>query len=156
MPEWLTSDDQTNEALLIVEAGRAIRRDFDCRARDIGLTRAQWQVLGNLRRNPGVNQKELAEMLDVQPITLTRLIDRLQKTGWVVRKPDKRDRRMHRLYLTAQVGGVVRQMQELALELRRDSLHGFTRREHATLLTLLNKLNSNICRSCTAERKKDA
>ncbi|MFD2578982.1 MarR family winged helix-turn-helix transcriptional regulator [Novosphingobium colocasiae] len=83
---------------------RLIRRSFDVRARKIGVTRAQWQVLYHLREHPGVKQSGLAELLEVEPITAGRMIDRMEEAGLVERRPDPADRRAWRLHLTAQGG----------------------------------------------------
>ena len=85
---------------LLVEVGRLLRRNFNRRAQELGLTQAQWQALAHLSRKQGINQACLADLLEVQPITLARLIDRLAAAGWVERRPDPADRRAQRLYLT--------------------------------------------------------
>jgi MarR family transcriptional regulator, transcriptional regulator for hemolysin len=73
--------------------------DADRRASAHGMTRAQWALLIWLERQPGLSQKELAELLEVEPITVARLIDRLEARGMVERRPDPRDRRIWRLHL---------------------------------------------------------
>jgi DNA-binding MarR family transcriptional regulator len=145
MTDWLTADDQSNEALLVTDIARILRHKFDLRAKGLGLTRAQWQVLGTLRRCPGINQARLAEKLEVRPITLTRLLDRLEKTGWVERRLDADDRRVRRLYLTDQVASVVRRMRALGMELRQEAIGGLSHHEHATLLDLLKRIKTNLC-----------
>ena len=85
---------------LLHDIARLMRKRFDARARESGLTRAQWQVLAFLRVREGVNQAALAEALDLEPITVGRLIDRMEEAGWVERRPDAGDRRAepgHRL-----------------------------------------------------------
>lgn len=144
MPDWLTVDDQTNESLLMTDIARILRHKFDVRAKDLGLTRAQWQVLGMLRRCPGISQVRLADKLEVRPITLTRLLDRLEKTGWVERRLDADDRRVRRLYLTAQVSSVVRRMRALGLDLRQEAISGISQQEHATLVDLLKRIKINL------------
>lgn len=144
MTDWLTFDDETNESWLITEVARSYRRVFDRRAKDIGLTRAQWQILGWLRRFPGIHQMELADWLDIQPITLTRHLDRLEKGGWVVRKLDRTDRRLRRLYLTEEATTVVKRLRAVAMQLRRETLEGFTEAEHAALVTAIKKIKTNL------------
>ncbi len=78
---------------LLYDSARLLRRDFDRRARAIGLTRAQWSVLSHLVRYGGVNQAALADLMEIQPITLVRLLDRLEEAGWIVRQADPNDRR---------------------------------------------------------------
>src|ERR1044072_2882403 len=87
-------------AFLINDVARLLRTHADQRARAFGMTRAQWAVLARLESNEGLKQSELAEMLDLQPITLTRLVDRLCAAGLIERRADPGDRRAKRLYLT--------------------------------------------------------
>jgi len=82
------------------DVARLLRTYSDQRARELGTTRAQWAVLSRLQRCEGVNQSELAEALDLAPITLGRLVDKLTSAGLVERRNDVADRRAHRLYLT--------------------------------------------------------
>jgi MarR family transcriptional regulator for hemolysin len=84
---------------LLHDVARLLRVDADKRARAHGMTRAQWGILIWLDRQPGLSQKELAEMLEVEPITVARLIDRLEARGMVERRPDPKDRRIWRLHL---------------------------------------------------------
>src|SRR6476619_2825006 len=85
---------------LISDVGRLLRTCADQRARQHGMTRAQWAVLLRLERHEGLKQSDLAEILDLQPITLTRLVDRLCENGLIERRPDPNDRRAKRLHLT--------------------------------------------------------
>src|SRR5581483_8614185 len=87
---------------LISDVARLLRTFLDQQARRFGMTRAQWAVLARLERSEGLKQSELAEMLDIQPITLTRLVDRLCDNGMVERRSCPNDRRAKRLFLTAQ------------------------------------------------------
>lgn len=84
----------------ISDVGRLLRTYADQRARLMGMSRAQWAVLLQLERNEGLIQADLADTLDIQPITLTRLIDRLCDNGLVERRPDPNDRRARFLFLT--------------------------------------------------------
>src|SRR5258707_15845407 len=84
------------------DVARFLRKRFELRGRDaqLGLTRAQWSVLAHLARQEGINQAALAQILEIEPITLVRLLDRLQAAGLVERRPDATDRRARVLYLT--------------------------------------------------------
>ena len=101
----------------IGETAHALRRAFDRRAAGLGATRAQWKVLFKLSRAPGLRQVELADMLDVEPITLCRIIDRLEEFGLVERRQDPDDRRARRLHVTAQAQPLIEKLQALAAEL---------------------------------------
>lgn len=97
----MSPDDDEYIGYVLSDVARLIRTVFDRRVRDIGLTRAQWLVLTRLYRRPGASQTELADMLEVDRASAGRMIDRMQKNGWVERRSDDGDRRINRLYLTA-------------------------------------------------------
>ncbi len=84
----------------VVTLARLIRTEADKRARAHGMTRAQWSILLHLEKTPGLLQKELADLLEVEPITVARLVDRLEARGMVERRDDPADRRCWRLHLT--------------------------------------------------------
>ncbi len=90
---------QRDLLFLLHDVARLLRVDADKRARAHDMTRAQWGILIWLERQPGISQKELSELLEVEPITVARLIDRLEARGMVERRPDPRDRRIWRLHL---------------------------------------------------------
>lgn len=94
-------DDDEYIGYVLSDVARLIRTVFDRRVRDIGLTRAQWLVLTRLYRRPGASQTELADMLEIDRASAGRMIDRMQKNGWVERRADTGDRRVNRLHLTA-------------------------------------------------------
>lgn len=85
--------------ILLNDVGRMLRTEADRRARAYGMTRAQWVMLSRLDRQPGLSQKELAELLEVEPITVARLVDRLEARNLLERRPDPTDRRVWRLHL---------------------------------------------------------
>ena len=93
------TDFQRDLLFLLHDVARLLRVDADKRARVHDMTRAQWGILIWLERQPGISQKELSELLEVEPITVARLIDRLEARGMVERRPDPRDRRIWRLHL---------------------------------------------------------
>jgi len=95
------SDFQRDLLLLLHDVGRLLRVDADKRARAHDMTRAQWGILLWLERQPGISQKELSELLEVEPISVARLVDRLEARGMVERRPDPKDRRIWRLHLSA-------------------------------------------------------
>jgi Asp-tRNA(Asn)/Glu-tRNA(Gln) amidotransferase A subunit family amidase len=103
----------------IVETARAIRRDFDRRAAALGTTRAQWRVLARVSRQDGQRQLELAEALDVEPITLCRMVDRLAEAGLVESRSDESDRRAWRIHLTEKARPVIASLHELADDFHR-------------------------------------
>src|SRR5256885_3027027 len=94
----MTSDDERHIGFLISDVARLMRTAFDRRVRKLGLTRSQWLVINRLYRKPGATQSELAEMLEVEKATAGRMVDRMEKKGWVVRRPDAADRRVNPLH----------------------------------------------------------
>jgi DNA-binding MarR family transcriptional regulator len=108
----------------VVTLARLIRTEADKRARAHGMTRAQWQILVHLDRQPGMLQKELAEILEVEPITVARLVDRLEARHMVERRGDPTDRRCWRLHLTSEsrplLSEINAQLDDLAGSLCRD------------------------------------
>ena len=100
----------TDLLILLNDVGRMIRTEADRRARAHGMTRAQWVMLLRLERQPGLSQKELAELLEVEPITVARLVDRLAARDLVERRPDPQDRRIWRLHLLPAACPVLREL----------------------------------------------
>ena len=112
-------------AFLISDVARLLRTYADQRARRLGITRAQWAVMARLETTEGLKQSELAEILDLQPITLTRLIDRLCANGMVERRPDPNDRRAKRLYLTPLARPLMDQLTDMGRDMMGTVLDGF-------------------------------
>lgn len=135
-----------NIASILADASRLLRRSFDARARDIGVTRPQWQVLTTLRRHEGVNQGGLAELLDVEPITVCRMVDRLQEAQLVERRADPADRRSWRLYLTPKASELLAQLRPLGDELIEEALNGLSVQERDSLRAMLERVRENLAR----------
>jgi len=118
---------------ILNDVARMLRTYADHKASQFGITRAQWVVLVRLDRFEGLKQAELAEMLDLQPITLTRLLDRLAECGLIERRPDPNDRRAKLLYLTPKAKPLLEQLGDLGNELMATALVG-VEREHVELM----------------------
>lgn len=95
----LNSSFDRDPLILLYDVARSMRTRFDQRARAFGMTRAQWIILARLERQPGISQNEMAAICEVEPITVGRLVDRLETHGLVQRCPDPSDRRIRRLHL---------------------------------------------------------
>ena len=128
------------------DVARLMRKRFEQRARAaaLGLTRAQAAVLAYLARQEGINQAALAQLLELEPITLARLLDRLQAAGLIERRPDPKDRRAHLLYLTAAAYPLLDRIFELAAEVREDALAGVAEADRGRLLDLLIEMKANL------------
>lgn len=135
-----------NIGSMIAQVARLMRRGFDERARSIGVTRPQWQVLSLLARHEGINQGGLAEILEVEPITLGRMIDRLQDAGMVERRHDPADRRAWRLFLTDKGNQLIDQLRPLALETLETALDGLDDAQRAAMMVALDRMRGNLSR----------
>ena len=129
---------------LMHDVSRLLRKTFDRHARTIGLTRAQWRVLAHLSRNEGIKQAGLAEILEIKPITLARLLDRLDAHGWVERRPDPKDKRARRLFLTNKGRSIIRELRVVALSVREEALSGLSDSEQDLLIDQLRAVKENL------------
>ncbi len=130
----------------INETARALRRVFDQRAATVGVTRPQWRVLARLKRDPGLRQVEMAERLDMEPITLCRIVDRLEEAGLVERKPDPADRRAWRLELTEKAMPLVKKLRALAHEFAMEATAGMKEDELRGFQQQLAAIRANVAR----------
>jgi len=129
---------------LISDVSRLMRRRFDERARALGATRTQWKALAHIARNEGLNQGALAELLEVEPITLTRMVDRLEEAGLVERRRDPADRRAWRLHLTERSHPVLARMREVADDLAAQALADVDAAQVANLTATLEAIRTNL------------
>ena len=141
--------DQTPElsvSFLLHDVARLLRKRFEQRARaaKLGLTRAQWQVLANLARREGINQAALAQHLEIEPITLVRILDRLETAGLVERRQDPQDRRARILFLTEAAHPLMERIWKLAAEVRGEAMAGLSEADRDRLMTLLSTMKGNI------------
>jgi DNA-binding MarR family transcriptional regulator len=132
---------------LMSDVSRLMRRRFDERARRSGATGPQWRTLKILERHQGLNQGQLAEMLEVEPITCSRMIDRLAEAGLVERRPDPADRRAWRIHLTDKAHPLLAELKQIAAEMIEEALQGLDARQRETLITSLETIRSNISQS---------
>lgn len=136
----------------IGEAAHALRKAFDRRAVGLGVTRAQWKVLFRLDRHPGLRQIELADMLDIEPITLSRIVDRLEESALVERRPDPSDRRAWRLHVTVQAQPLIAKLKAVADELAADAFAGIDAKDIETATRVLERVRENACRNNALNR----
>ncbi|HEX8467784.1 MAG TPA: MarR family transcriptional regulator [Allosphingosinicella sp.] len=142
-----------NFAFEVAHTAHALRRAFDRRAAAVGVTRAQWRVLAWLGREDGIRQVDLAEGLDVEPITLCRMIDRLAEAGLVERRPDEVDRRAWRIHLTPAAGPVIEHLRELAADFLGDALEGVPESDQARVLDVLARIRTNLAGGLSDRRR---
>ena len=136
---------------LVHDISRMLRKRFDRRARDIGLTKSQWIVLAHLARHEGIHQGGLAEILELEPATLGRHLDRLEDTGWIERRPDPSDRRTWRLHLTGKAAPVLEKMGDLVEVTTQEALAGLDAGEQERLQSHLLTIRANLADRPEAE-----
>jgi MarR family transcriptional regulator for hemolysin len=141
MPAFSTSREI---AVALTDVARMLRTYADQGARQFGISRAQWVVLMRLDRSEGLKQSELAEILDLQPISLTRLLDRLSQNGLIERRPDPNDRRANRLYLTPAARPLLKQLSALGQEMMDTVLQSLDPAAQDLLLRQLETMKDNV------------
>ena len=137
-------DPETSVGFLLHDVSRLMRAWFDERAQALGLTRAQWRVLVHLGPRQGINQTSLAEILELDNVTLSRHIDRLERAGWLERRPDPEDRRAWRLYLSEASRPTLKKMETLAAETQAAALVDLSSDQRALFVETLVKIKKNI------------
>lgn len=142
---------EDNIGTMMAQVSRMMRRAFDLQARQIGVTRPQWQVLSLLARHAGINQGGLADILEVEPITLGRMIDRLQESEMVERRPDPADRRAWRLHLTPKGEEQIERLRPLAEATLELALEGIRADERERLMAILGRMRVNLSPRSPAE-----
>jgi MarR family transcriptional regulator for hemolysin len=136
----------------ISETAHALRKAFDRRAVGMGVTRAQWKVLFRLERKPGLRQIELADMLDIEPITLSRIVDRLEEASLVERVADPTDRRAWRLHVTARARPLVEKLRAVADEMIAEAFGGIDPTHIDTTRQVLGRVRENLSRPAPLDR----
>ena len=139
-----TLDPEVTVGFLIHDVSRMMRSWFDARAQHLGLTRAQWRVLIQLSAREGASQRELAEILEIDTVTLGRHIDRLERDDWLERRPDPNDRRVWRLHLTPAARPTLDEMEALAVQVQEVALEGLSEKERLALTAALTRIKANI------------
>lgn len=129
---------------LLSDVTLLFRKHFDRRAVKFGLTRAQWRATKMLYHREGLRQTELAEFLEMEPIAVGRVIDRLQAAGFVERRPDPKDRRAWRLHTTEQARVIVGDMEIIARDLRKDATRGIGHDELQQALAVISRIKDNL------------
>ena len=137
-------DEHQNLGFLLKDVSRLYTRRFEDRAQAFALTLPQCKALAYLSKNEGVSQKKLAELIDVDPMSLVRILDRMEADGWVERRPDPEDRRASSLRVTEKAKPVLDHIWQLAAETRAEALSGLANAERTVLVELLARLHANL------------
>lgn len=145
-----------NLGFLLHDVARLMRRRFEQNARQLGLTRSQCQVLAHLARHEGIPQGGLADILEIEPITLTRIVDRLEALGLVVRRPHATDRRVRLLHLTEQARPLLADIFTIGAATHGEALDGVPEHERDMLFGLLARMKANLLRKLNGEVERKA
>jgi len=140
----MKTPNERNLIFLLHEVAHLVRTRADQRARERGMTRAQFVILKRLSRTPGLSQNELAAIVEVEPITIGRLIDRLEARGLVERRRDPKDRRIHRLHLKPKSAPILREINEYLAGLEMIMVEGIERRTFDATIAALNRIKTNL------------
>lgn len=135
---------EDNFGFIVSDIARQLRKRFDAYARDLAITGPQWRVLLLIERNPGLKQAKVAELLDVEPITTCRMVDRLEQAGLVERRRDPDDRRAWRLFLTDLTAPLIDSLRGYGTLLADDALGEMTDNEKKVLMQLLRRIRDNL------------
>jgi DNA-binding MarR family transcriptional regulator len=131
---------------LLHDVSRLLRKRFDGRARDVGVTRAQYRLLAHLGRQEGINQSALADVLEIEGMSLGQHIDRLEKGGWVVRRKDPADRRAWNLFLTDKAHLILDDMRALSTQVWEETQAGISDDDRERFIKTLLTIKDNLSR----------
>ena len=135
-----------NIGFLLNDTARLFRRAFNARVRDCGITALQWRLLMYLRRNEGIRQGLLADLIEVEPITLSRMVDRLVEAELVERRADPGDRRAWQLYLTERAAPLLDGVRQTADALVDEASEGMSAADREALSDLVERMRANLSR----------
>jgi MarR family transcriptional regulator, transcriptional regulator for hemolysin len=135
---------------LLHDVARLLKKRFEQNSRGSGLTRSQWQVLTYLAQNEGINQARLAELIEIEPITLGRIVDRLEAMGLIERHPHPTDRRTWLLHLVEAARPKLEQIRELGDVTHEEALAGVSEDDGQRLLKTLEAMKANLTQACEA------
>ena len=140
---------------LLNDSARLFRRAFNARTKGSGITALQWRLITYLKRHEGIRQGPLAELLEVEPITLSRMVDRLAEAGLIERRADPTDRRAWRLHLTAAAEPLLDGLRRTAQDVVDEATEGMTDAERDQLSQLVERVRANLSRrECQNEKEK--
>jgi len=137
-------DPDRNLGVLVTDVAKLLRRNFDRRLQSLGLTQAQWRAIVNIARTEGMSQTALAECLEIQPITVGRLIDRMESAGWVERRSHPLDRRAVQLYLTPKSQPILEEIHARAADLTAECVAGVPVAAQKQLFDHLQRMKQNL------------
>jgi MarR family transcriptional regulator for hemolysin len=140
----MVSDGIDRLGFLIHDVQRLMRKRFEARASGLGLSSAQWRLMVRVAKEEGVSQARLAELLEIEPISVSRLVDRMEEGGWIERRPDATDRRVRMIFPTAKASEAYAEVKSLAGEVYEVSLTGVSPEDRRVLIKGLEAMVGNL------------
>lgn len=140
----MVSDGIERLGFLIHDVQRLMRKRFEARASGLGLSSAQWRLLVRVAKEDGVAQARLAELLEIEPISVSRLVDRMEEGGWIERRPDAADRRVRMIFLTPKASEAYAVIKSIAGEVYEESLVGVKPEDRRVLIEGLEAMVRNL------------
>lgn len=131
---------------LVHDVARLMRKAYDKKVKSLGLTRSQWWLLAFVFRQQGLTQSDLADVLDIGKVALSELLNRVEAKGWIERRPDARDKRVKRVYLTGDVEPILEAMQERARELQKGILSELPPARLDAMIDDLQRIKASLLR----------
>jgi DNA-binding MarR family transcriptional regulator len=141
---------------LLNDTSRLLRRRFEQRAADYNITSAQWRAMAQLSRSDGLTQVALAHLLEIEPMSVCRLVDRMEAGGFVTRQPDPADKRAKLVYLTEKSRALLDIIRVVAMEVYEDAFAGFDDEDRLRLVGALNKINANLSKAIAIREEEVA
>jgi MarR family transcriptional regulator for hemolysin len=140
----MVSDGLDRLGFLIHDVQRLMRKRFETRASGLGLSSAQWRLMVRVAKEQGISQARLAELLEIEPISVSRLVDRMEEGGWIERRPDATDRRVRMIFPTAKANAAYAEVKGLAGEVYEESLVGVSLEDRRVLIRSLDAMAQNL------------
>lgn len=137
-------DSHRGSGFLLTDSARLLRKLIDRRLQPLGLSRAQWSILAILSNHEGLSQSQISSELEIEKSTAGRLIDQVEKSGWIERRPIPGDRRLWSIHLTDQARQLLAEVESVILQTRTEMLRGLSAEQQQNLSEILQTVKSNL------------
>ncbi len=150
----LIQDAHRGTGFLLTDSARLLRKLMDRRLLPLDLSRAQWSILAILSNHDGLSQSQISSQLEIEKSTAGRLIDQVEKNGWIERRPIAGDRRLWGIHLTGQARQLLAQVERVVLDTRTEMLHGLSAEQQKSLLEMLQSVKTNLVTALAPDRSQ--
>lgn len=140
----IIQDFSRGPGFLLTDSARLLRKLIDRRLQPLGLSRAQWSILAILSNRDGLSQSQISDELEIEKSTTGRLIDQVEKSGWIERRPIPGDRRLWGIHLTDRARQLIAEVESIILQTRAEMLHGLSAEQQQCLSELLQTVKANL------------